>query len=49
MSRVIEKLTVPQLVKKFAAFYGTRRFTTKPAYLVSTTYSTMYLIHTHKC
>jgi hypothetical protein len=27
-SRVLEKLTVPQLVKKFPAFYGTRRFIT---------------------
>jgi hypothetical protein len=24
----LEKLTVPQLVKKFPAFYGTRRFIT---------------------
>jgi len=24
----LEKLTVPQLVKKFHAFYGTRRFIT---------------------
>jgi hypothetical protein len=27
-SRVLEKLTVPQLVKKFPAFYGTQRFIT---------------------
>jgi len=27
-SRVLEKLTGPQLVKKFPAFYGTRRFIT---------------------
>jgi hypothetical protein len=27
-STVLEKLTVPQIVKKFPAFYGTRRFIT---------------------
>jgi hypothetical protein len=27
-SRVLEKLTVPQLVKKFPEFYGNRRFIT---------------------
>jgi hypothetical protein len=27
-STVLEKLTVPQLVKKFPAFYGTQRFIT---------------------
>jgi hypothetical protein len=28
VTRVLQKLTVPQLVKKFPAFYGTRRFIT---------------------
>jgi hypothetical protein len=31
-SRVLEKLTGPQLVKKFPAFYGTRRFITANFY-----------------